>query len=866
MKNKHLLAALVGILLLSSAISVSADWTPPSLPFPQGSPNAPLDESNLGQIKPAALDLGALTLYNSSDLNPFVLGVGQKIKSFLNGAYTGVNFELSDSLVTKTTLFNTVGIFDINTLGIILPRPAAAPTSPTAGTIYYKSGDKSVQLYDGSVWKAIGAGAASQWADIAGFGVEYVGGKARINPASGNPELQLKYGAGTNDHWGVYNDKTSGELRIWNKDGNDIVSITPQKSNINQQGPLNLLDINSANAAIITPAKFTVNGQLCLTGVCKSVWPAVGGTSLSGGQANYLPIWASPTEIGVSSIFQGTTGKVGIGTNIPSAKLQVEGPIGAKSLGDETFLYGLDANNKQRFAINLDNTAPTIPTFYDQQDASGWKPSISLNKGNVGIGTTNPQSPLTVYKAGAGASKLSVQSDSTTNDYGGGIYFPTDGVNNTDVAYIRQKELTTDSYGLIFATRAVDLGQSLTEKMVILGNGNVGIGTTAPAAKLSVGGTGSAGDGIAVYSNSAKSAVYAEQENGSGYAIYGSGKIGVRGNIILLRESGTSVLPGSGPSVVFESPSSDISVSAITAPVQCTKSGNTCSGKTDNTGTTLEAPKLNCSDLTVGQEYTDIYAFQQTGGAVTYQYQTIACKAGTSQYSIRTNNGVLEFLNSGNESKFTIDQDGKLTVGSISSADLSASNMNMSGNLTVNNHLVNEVLLNKPIMLYSTPSGRTVYDVGKFSNSHDWFEMKLNGQSSPKNLYSIDQKTIDDLKSGKIGDLKLSFATLFKVCMTQTPLTTCNIGTGHAQFKVELWPPNSSNGIQLGQTTGYINNFRWTYNESIKQIVIDNGPGVYAIKAFEQTNDGDSFSAIALWDTGDHDGLSDKYYYVQFPF
>src|SRR3989338_3286187 len=49
-------------------------------------------------------------------------------------------------------------------------------------------------------------------------------------------------------------------------------------------------------------------------------------------------------------------------------------------------------------------------------------------------------------------------------------------------------------------------------------SGNVGIGTTAPSAKLAVGGTGRSGDTIAAYANSANSALYAEQANALGYA------------------------------------------------------------------------------------------------------------------------------------------------------------------------------------------------------------------------------------------------------------------------------------------------------------------------------------------------------------
>ena len=60
-------------------------------------------------------------------------------------------------------------------------------------------------------------------------------------------------------------------------------------------------------------------------------------------------------------------------------------------------------------------------------------------------------------------------------------------------------------------------------------SGNVGIGTTAPSAKLAVGGTGRSGDTIAAYANSANSALYAEQANALGYAGYFNGRTAFNG-------------------------------------------------------------------------------------------------------------------------------------------------------------------------------------------------------------------------------------------------------------------------------------------------------------------------------------------------
>jgi len=80
------------------------------------------------------------------------------------------------------------------------------------------------------------------------------------------------------------------------------------------------------------------------------------------------------------------------------------------------------------------------------------------------------------------------------------------------------------------------LGYRNTSNTIIQANsGNVGIGTTAPLAKLAVGGTGSSGDAIAAYANSANSALYAEQQNstGGGYAGYFKGDSNITRNLFV---------------------------------------------------------------------------------------------------------------------------------------------------------------------------------------------------------------------------------------------------------------------------------------------------------------------------------------------
>ena len=149
--------------------------------------------------------------------------------------------------------------------------------------------------------------------------------------------------------------------------------------------------------------------------------------------------------------------------------------------------------------------------------------------------------------------------------------------------------------------------------------GNVGVGTTAPGTKLSV-----------------------------------------QGNAVLLREPGVAIVAGRGPSIALESPSDGISIAALTSPTQCVVNSN-C--PTDTANEDNNTPKTDCSGLTVGSPYTDVYRYQVTGGGYVYQYQNITCKAGTSSYSLGTNAGTLEFRNNSGVATLVIGQDGHVGIG-----------------------------------------------------------------------------------------------------------------------------------------------------------------------------------------------------------
>ena len=115
---------------------------------------------------------------------------------------------------------------------------------------------------------------------------------------------------------------------------------------VNQTGAGTIADFKNATGSVFTIAN---NGDIA-TGTWKAtpIGAAYGGTgtstaswtgvpyitagtwgtttapTISGGQANYLPLWSSATALGTSTIFQSGT-SIGIGTTAPGYKLEVVG-------------------------------------------------------------------------------------------------------------------------------------------------------------------------------------------------------------------------------------------------------------------------------------------------------------------------------------------------------------------------------------------------------------------------------------------------------------------------------------------------------------------------------------------------------------
>lgn len=129
--------------------------------------------------------------------------------------------------------------------------------------------------------------------------------------------------------------------------------------------------------------------------------------------------------------------------------------------------------------LSFFTTTPTTTTTAERMRING--------SGNVGIGTTTPIHPLDISGSEATDFILrlnNTQASPTTND-GARIQLSVNGVSTGQIMGNREDASGTAS-ALVFSTRA---SSTTLEKVRITSVGNVGIGTSTPAQKLSVVGT-----------------------------------------------------------------------------------------------------------------------------------------------------------------------------------------------------------------------------------------------------------------------------------------------------------------------------------------------------------------------------------------
>ena len=167
-------------------------------------------------------------------------------------------------------------------------------------------------------------------------------------------------------------------------------------------------------------------GKVCLgnTTSCISNWSEVGsGFTLTGGTANYVPLWKDANTLDISNIIQDAKGNIGIGTTAPAGTLDVNGSIyqsvgtiadsihssnrqKTKSIGQLTL--GNDASQEEAFVgmktqvfkgqgLEKENQADIAFYTWGNSYANSREVMRIRSSGNVGIGTTAPKQKLSIY-------------------------------------------------------------------------------------------------------------------------------------------------------------------------------------------------------------------------------------------------------------------------------------------------------------------------------------------------------------------------------------------------------------------------------------------------------------------------------------
>lgn len=207
------------------------------------------------------------------------------------------------------------------------------------------------------------------------------------------------------------------------------------------------------------------NARLAISNDAGNNWAEIGNDGSSG--LNTLEFFTKSSSVSAMTI--GPGGNVGIGTTSPGGKLTIGGANNVALTFQPSSLGGWRAAEIQGIDPGSDFRGQLAFSTH-ANDGSGVTPPIERmridDRGNVGIGTTEPDAPLSVRSAGTVA-------DMTIGSSNGGSVARISGI----------KRNSSPLYGdLAFGT----YNSGWKEVVRMTAEGNVGIGTTTPAYKLDV--------------------------------------------------------------------------------------------------------------------------------------------------------------------------------------------------------------------------------------------------------------------------------------------------------------------------------------------------------------------------------------------
>ena len=417
--------------------------------------------------KNAALGSAALPgMAFDGDPDTGVFSLGPNQAALATGG-TGRLFIDASGAVTIPGTLSTNGT---NTAASFIPTSSTAPTNGL-----YLSATNQVALATNGTGRLFIDASGN-----VGVGVSSLGQKFQI--ATGNVQLDTGYGLLWDDATtGIFGNRTSSFIHFYTNNTERLRITAAGLVGIGTSAPtnygagINNISINGSAGGI---ADFYFNG-------IRQGWI---GTLASNQMVVDTAGAAIPLTLrtnGNAALTIDTSQRVGIGTTSPQQDFHINDATGVSRI---RLTGGAASADNFEIGQSIPGVSNSGFSIYDVDEAASR--FVISSSGNVGIGTSVPQSRLEVNDTGVGSVVIPLtvaNQDTSSSGTGAGIGFVVDGVNDVigaQIAGVRTGSAYHQS-AFVISTRDQS-GGGLLERLRITAAGLVGIGTSSPGEKLDV--------------------------------------------------------------------------------------------------------------------------------------------------------------------------------------------------------------------------------------------------------------------------------------------------------------------------------------------------------------------------------------------